>query len=278
MSCGIYKITSPSGRIYIGRSVNIERRFKHYMKLHTEGQPVIGNSLRKYTPQAHIFEIIHELPLDALNDEINKWEVFYIKKYKDEGFDLMNRTDGGDGNRGMVYSAETRKKISDAHKERYKRDPSGWQGRKMSNEQKEKLRKFHTGRKQTAETIEKRVSKLRNKPAWNSGKKMPIGWGDIGRKVWTGRKHTEETKLKMSNSASQKPIMQFTRDGEFVREWHSSTLAGEKLKIQHSDISSTCNGNLKTAGNFIWRFKYDLHDYRAGMNLPIIKSQLQLSI
>ena len=30
---GIYKITSPSNKIYIGQSINIERRFKEYKTL-----------------------------------------------------------------------------------------------------------------------------------------------------------------------------------------------------------------------------------------------------
>jgi hypothetical protein len=30
---GIYKITSPSGKVYIGQSINIERRIKEYKNL-----------------------------------------------------------------------------------------------------------------------------------------------------------------------------------------------------------------------------------------------------
>ncbi len=29
---GIYKITSPSGKVYIGQSVDIEKRFKTYLR------------------------------------------------------------------------------------------------------------------------------------------------------------------------------------------------------------------------------------------------------
>ena len=31
-NCGIYKITSPKGRIYIGQAVDLKRRFKEYEK------------------------------------------------------------------------------------------------------------------------------------------------------------------------------------------------------------------------------------------------------
>lgn len=41
---GIYKITSPSGRIYIGSSKNIRRRFYSYKNLHCKDQPKLYNS------------------------------------------------------------------------------------------------------------------------------------------------------------------------------------------------------------------------------------------
>ena len=36
---GIYKITSPSGKIYIGQSIDIQKRFKHYKQLHNCKNP-----------------------------------------------------------------------------------------------------------------------------------------------------------------------------------------------------------------------------------------------
>ena len=32
MTCGIYKITSPTGRVYIGQSTAIEKRFNDYAR------------------------------------------------------------------------------------------------------------------------------------------------------------------------------------------------------------------------------------------------------
>lgn len=45
---GIYKITSPSGKIYIGQSVNIERRFLDYKKSLKKSQIKLYNSIKKY--------------------------------------------------------------------------------------------------------------------------------------------------------------------------------------------------------------------------------------
>ena len=35
---GIYKITNPKGKIYIGQSINIENRFKVYKRYNCKGQ------------------------------------------------------------------------------------------------------------------------------------------------------------------------------------------------------------------------------------------------
>ena len=46
--CGIYKITSPSGKIYIGQSINIKSRWKYYEKLRCNKQfKIMPNRLFK---------------------------------------------------------------------------------------------------------------------------------------------------------------------------------------------------------------------------------------
>lgn len=45
---GIYKITSPNNRIYIGQSRNIKRRLYRYSRLECKEQPILYRSLLKY--------------------------------------------------------------------------------------------------------------------------------------------------------------------------------------------------------------------------------------
>ena len=56
--CGIYKITSPSGRIYIGQAKNLRKRLNSYKGLHCKGQTKLYNSLKKYGWENHQFDII----------------------------------------------------------------------------------------------------------------------------------------------------------------------------------------------------------------------------
>lgn len=67
-----------------------------------------------------------------------------------------------------------------------------------------------------------------------------------------GRKQTPEHTKKCAES-KYKPILQYTLEGEFVREWECIKHAKNTLHIFH--ISEVCNGKQKTAGGFIWRYK-----------------------
>ena len=74
---GIYKITSPSHRIYIGQSINIEQRWEKYNYLNCKSQPSIYNSLKKYGPQNHTFEIIEECKVEELDKKETYWGEHY---------------------------------------------------------------------------------------------------------------------------------------------------------------------------------------------------------
>lgn len=74
---GIYKITSPSNKIYIGQSINIEKRFKQYKKLDCKKQPKLYNSLTKYGVEYHIFEVIEECILEELDKKEIYWKKYY---------------------------------------------------------------------------------------------------------------------------------------------------------------------------------------------------------
>jgi group I intron endonuclease len=75
---GIYKIINPKGQIYIGQSIDIERRFKEYKKLYCSQSKKLYYSLKKYGVENHIFEIIEECNIEILNEK----EEFYILLFK----------------------------------------------------------------------------------------------------------------------------------------------------------------------------------------------------
>ena len=72
-----------------------------------------------------------------------------------------------------------------------------------------------------------------------------------------GKKHTEETKKKISKRAFKKPILQYTKDGVFIKEWISAIEASNALGIDRSTIVKICRGKKshKSLGGFVWRYK-----------------------
>ncbi len=77
--CGIYKITSPTKRVYIGQSVNIKKRFLSYKHLPSViKQSKVYKSLKKYGIDKHKFEVIHLCE----PSELNEMESYYIKLFQ----------------------------------------------------------------------------------------------------------------------------------------------------------------------------------------------------
>jgi len=75
---GIYKITSPTNKIYIGQSINIEKRFNQYKSIsQTKKQKMLHYSFKKYGINNHLFEIIEECDIELLNQRERYWQEFY---------------------------------------------------------------------------------------------------------------------------------------------------------------------------------------------------------
>lgn len=54
-----------------------------------------------------------------------------------------------------------------------------------------------------------------------------------------------------------KEVIQYDKNGNFIKEWESITEASQKLNLQISNISKCCSGGLKTTGGYIWKYKGD---------------------
>ena len=111
---GIYKIASPSGRIYIGQSTDINRRFDSYSKKgQCNTQTKLNNSFLKYNSINHIFEILEECEEAQLNIRERYWQDYYnvICPYRGLNCRLTETAD-----KSGKLSEETKLKMSKAHK------------------------------------------------------------------------------------------------------------------------------------------------------------------
>ena len=79
---------------------------------------------------------------------------------------------------------------------------------------------------------------------------------------WCDRKYNtnygtrnQRVSEKNTNGKRSKPVLQYTKSGVFVREWKSTRDVQRNLNYSQGHISNCCNGKLKSAYNFIWKFK-----------------------
>lgn len=124
MKSGIYKITSPSGRIYIGQSINVIERFKSYKRLETISQTRLHRSFLKHGVENHVFEIIEECTIKLLNERERFWQ---------DHFDVLNgglncRLTTTEDKTGR-FSEETRQKMSMLKKGKYAGDKNPMYGK-----------------------------------------------------------------------------------------------------------------------------------------------------
>lgn len=107
---GIYKITNlMDGKVYIGQSIDIARRFnahktKPFLKGDRSYNTLFYRAIRKYGLENFKFEVLQECPIS----DLNKLEKKYIAKYDSFRKSGYNSTKGGqDGAANMIYSEKT---------------------------------------------------------------------------------------------------------------------------------------------------------------------------
>lgn len=188
----IYKITSPSGKVYIGQTVNFRRRITAHIKDCRVLDTILYRSFNKYNLLNHKLEIIEILNDKELLDEREiYWIDFYQSYYKNSSG--MNLTQGGKGVKGRemsekarlaiintsenrVWTEEQRKKLSLRTKGKTWKMKEGYvsplKGIPRSEETKQKLRNIHLGRKVSTEAKEKMSKSRKGKVSNRKGVKL----------------------------------------------------------------------------------------------------------
>jgi group I intron endonuclease len=201
---GIYKIISPSNKVYIGQSIDIDVRKSHYEKYPSmyKSQTKLNNSILKYGWKEHSFEVIEECSIELLNIRERYWQEYY--DCINNGLNcLYTNTD----NVKMMFSEETKAKMSKSQT-----------GKKASDETKERMRQVRLGHILSDE-IKEKIS--------NAHK---------------GKVFSQETLNKMSIAASKdkskhKPVSCISPEGKYF-EFDSILDAANYIGVSHQAI---CN-------------------------------------
>jgi hypothetical protein len=97
--------------------------------------------------------------------------------------------------------------------------------------------------------------------------KKKIGDANRGKK-----KHTTETKNSIS-SKNSKPILQYSIDGELIKEYQSIKSASEYTKIEKLLIDNALQNPINNTTNFIWKYKNKNLTLRKGKKIKAFNNE-----
>jgi hypothetical protein len=189
----VYKITSPSKRVYIGSTNNFNKRISRYKNLDCKEQVRLYNSFLKYGVDKHKFEIVCECNLNDLRQK----EAYYGNLFNCLGKYGLNCKIPKHGENYRCVSEETRE-----------RNRIASTGKTHSEETKIKMR----GRKLTIEQIEKLVKSRKGKKHNEEAKlKMRKPRSEEGKTNMRGKLRSEEHRRKLSEANSGKNLSEETK-------------------------------------------------------------------
>lgn len=219
---GIYKITSPTGRIYIGQSRDIIKRKSAYKRHKCIEQTKLYSSIKKHGWDKHMFEVIHYCDID----DLNKLEKYYIQLHN--SFNTIHGLNLQSGGYAYTHSKESLKKISEASK-----------NRKVSEETKRKISQSLIGNKRSLGYKHSEETKIKCSIASTGrfhSKETKIKMSEVQKGIIrnVGSKRTDETKLKMRlaqlgkkvSDETKKKISEFQKGKKFSQERIDKMKAG----------------------------------------------------
>jgi group I intron endonuclease len=229
----IYKISFQcSTKIYIGSAVNFKQRRWDHLKLLRRGKHPNVNLQRAFSKYSESHLEFSVLEQDVDETELIVREQHWIDQY-DFKADLYNLCPVAGSSLGRVVSLETRQKMSN-NRGKYYGEQNSFFGKTHTEESRELMAQKARGRKQSEETVSKRIATLKN----NHGA-----------------------------HPNSKPVHQIDpRTDEIIKTWSNMSEAAKSVGTRVSSISTVCNKTAvfhknkgkyyttKTAGGYKWEF------------------------
>lgn len=216
MSSGIYKIENLiNGKIYIGQSIDIQRRFQEHKRDNDNCR--IHQALRKYGIKNFSFEIVEECELSQLDEKEKYWI-----KYFDSFHNGYNATTGG--NQDIIPAIEAcKKKVF-----QYDFDLQ--------------LINTYNGVREASRQTGIHPSSI--------GECCRHILQQAGGYIFRYENDPPITKPKLHKKA----VIQLTLNNEPIQQFESIKQASVQTHTDSTSISCVCKGTRKTANGYKWRF------------------------
>ena len=250
-----------NGKKYVGQATDLKVRQRTWKCLKSTYAGILINRARaKYGIEAFDFEILKE----CKDEELDYWEMYYIKELNTKAPNGYNLTDGGDGGNTYICKNEKemnkiKQKISESNKgeknHMYGKHHTEETKKKMSEAQKNRKRKPHT------EETKRKISESNKGKIFSEETRKKISETHKSEKNPNYGKHwSEETRKKISernkNGKWSKTVIQIDKSTyETIAEFPSASEAERQLGYSQANISRCCRGKIKSAYGYIWKYK-----------------------
>lgn len=241
----LYKLTSPSGKVYIGQSRSLRKRFTNYRLCLCDQQPRLCNSLKKHGWDAHTKEIIAEGMMTQ--HEIDTLEIAHIKRYSDLDISL-NIALGGRNAPHYVG-----------------RDHPGSRPILQFDTDGTLIREWDNASMAATDLGFTDASNIRIAA---KGDDTCFAYGYL----WVYRDDHERGVKPIHDPyrTTRKPIVQLTKNGEFLAHHLSARAAAETTRLSQGNISMCLTRKRVSTGGYLWCYR---EDYDKGV-LPAYRKQV----
>lgn len=151
----IYTLAHPTTNEirYVGRAFDLKKRYANHLCIRTQSHTqnwVKNLKINGLLPKMEILDECSELTWESC-------EQYWVSQFKSWGFDLTNHHEGGRG--PIITSKQLKNRVVWSKGKRLSEEIK----RKMSEGAKKRDHSYKIGRKQSQQTIEKRISTIRNR-------------------------------------------------------------------------------------------------------------------
>lgn len=255
---GIYKLTAPNGKCYIGQSIELKRRMSRYRAKACKQQRHLYNALKKHGWKNFTVEFLwrtkHPERYSNLNVLLDILEIAYIKHFDSiaKGYNLQSGGSNGrqseetkqllrEANLGKTQSKETKLKISLSHRKPIDQYTLEGEFVKRWGSTAEATMKISGTTSGTISTAIGDGDRARTSGGfqWRRAEGKPLS-------SIPGIKHSIKSK---------RPVVQYSLAGDRLKTWGSVAEAAKALELKRNSIDRVCQKERKSTGGFQWRFK-----------------------
>jgi len=283
---------------YCGKTNNIKVRLIDHLKNKKYNKEkiewIFNLKNKKLKPILEVVDIVDDNDWDF-------WEKYWISQLKTWNFSLFNKTDGGEYSvTGFKHTIEAKKKISESQigrklsKEWRNSISVGRKGIKFSDEHLKNLSLSHIG-KIPNNTIPVYQIDMNKGDIINEFSSVSDAYVSMGVEKKNGSLISTACKGKVKSAYGYywcyvddyddfvykeyhriyNPILQFDKNGKFVKEYSNIKLAAKGNSLEQSSISHALNKN-PSCGGFIWFHKDNFNERTLKNKLKKVKRQYKL--